>query len=319
MADDYNYDFFKDINEYMIYQRMVNTTDVSTMGVDKCIFDEHDFSAENIEFAQNLCKKFKYLNQLITKDEFEMLSKIDNKFEYTNYWLNYELEENKKYPHISSEKFYQKLKGKDKTYEENNLQIKIRNIDKVHLGFMKTLEKLYINYNGLQNIIFVSSQRDKTCAYYSQMCYDEYENSIKVCTNPNSTNFCKALEDYREKYEVLCIMNDSMNKCPSSELKTLSKNEKAIRQQLDNAAQLQFGILPGYSSDGYTGMTAITVIGVILSLSLSLFLLYVFTPFGSWLRHRIKRYVGIYKNSQDEINNINLNNEEYTIRYNSIQ
>lgn len=65
-----------------------------------------------------------------------------------------------------------------------------------------------------------------------------------------------------------------MKKCPSSELKTLSKNEKAIRQELDKAAQLLFGILPGYSSEGYTRMTAITVIGVILALILLTFLLY---------------------------------------------
>ncbi|SBT58134.1 PIR Superfamily Protein [Plasmodium ovale wallikeri] len=319
MADDYNYDFFENINEYKIYESKVNTTEVSTICVDKCIFDEHDFSEEKIELAQNICKKFKCLYQLITKDEHNMLSNIDNRFEYANYWLNYELEENEKYLHTSSEEFYKKLKEKDQKYEENNLQIKIRNIDKVHLGFMKTLEKLYINYNGLQNIIFVSSQKDKTCAYYSQMCYDEYENAIKDCTDPNSNNFCKALEYYREKYENLCIMNDTMKKCPSSELKTLSKNEKAIRQELDKAAQLLFDILPGYSSDGYTGITAITVIGVILA----------FTPFGSWLRPRIQRYIRVYKNLQGEIHKrgshnseryyTNSNNEKYNIIYNSIE
>ncbi|SBS93758.1 PIR Superfamily Protein [Plasmodium ovale curtisi] len=131
---------------------------------------------------------------------------MNTKFIKANYWLNYELEENKKYPHTSSEKFYQKLKGEDQTYEENNLQIKIRNIDKVHLGFMKTLEKLYINYYGLYNIIIVPSIKNKTYAYYSQICHDEYEKAVKVCTNPNSTNFCKELEDYREKYKDLCIM-----------------------------------------------------------------------------------------------------------------
>ncbi|SBS89181.1 PIR Superfamily Protein [Plasmodium ovale curtisi] len=51
-----------------------------------------------------------------------MLSRIYKKFEYTNYWLNYELQQNKKYPHISAEELYQKLKGKNKDFDENNLK-----------------------------------------------------------------------------------------------------------------------------------------------------------------------------------------------------
>ncbi|SBT58092.1 PIR Superfamily Protein [Plasmodium ovale wallikeri] len=316
---DYNYDFFKKINEYKIYQSMLNTTDVSTIGVDKCIFDENDFSPENIDLAQNICKNFKYLYHLINKDEHEMLSNIDNKFEYANYWLNYELEENKKYLHISSEKFYQKLKEKDQTYEENKLQIKIRNVDEVHLDFMKILEKLYINYYGLYNIIILHSIKDKPCAHYSQICHDEYEKAIKDCTNPNSTNFCKALEEYRETHEQLLQMNEFYGKCPSDELKKLTKNEEAIKEEMDRALQSVPGIHPSHPSEAHTGITAVTVIGVSLAVSVSIILLYMFTPFGSWLRHRIKRYIWIYKNSQDEIHNINLNSEEYTITYNSIQ
>lgn len=84
-----------------------------------------------------------------------MLSRIYKKFEYTNYWLNYELQQNKKYPHISAEELYQKLKGKNKDFDENNLKVKIRNISEVDLNNMKILEKLYLNYYEFYKTISV--------------------------------------------------------------------------------------------------------------------------------------------------------------------
>ncbi|SBT57927.1 PIR Superfamily Protein [Plasmodium ovale wallikeri] len=319
MADDYDYNFFKDIHKYKIYKDLVNTIDTSSTEFNNCNFDKNDFLEKDIEFAQKLCKKFKYLYQLITADKHNMLTKVDKKYEYTNYWLNYELEQNKKYPLISAELLYHKLKEKDQNFDENNLQHTIHNISEVHLNNMKILEKLYVNYFELHDIIFVYVTSNKSCSTYSNICYEQYEEAIKGCTNPNSSNFCKALEEYRETHEQLLQMNEIFRKCPSDELKKLTKNEKAIREEMDRAVQSVLGIHPSRPSEAHTGITAVTVIGVSLAVSVSIILLYMFTPFGSWLRHRIKRYIAIYKNSQDEIHNINLNSEEYTIRYNSIQ
>ncbi|SBT54375.1 PIR Superfamily Protein [Plasmodium ovale wallikeri] len=319
MADDYDYNFFKEIHKYKIYKNLVNTNDASSMEFNNCNFDKNDFLEGDIEFAQKLCKKFKYLYQLITADEYHMLSEIYKKYEYTNYWLNYELKQDKKYSHISAKEFYKKLKGKDKDFDENNLQDTIHNISEVQLNNMKILEKLYVNYFELQDIIFVYVTRNKECSTYSNICYEQYEEAIKDCTNLNSTNFCKALEEYREKHELLLEMNTNLRICQNDELKKLPKNEEAIKEEMDRALQSVRDIHPSQPSEAYTGITTATVISVSLAVSVSIILLYMFTPFGSWLRHRIKMYIGIYKNSQDEIHNINLNSEEYTIRYNSIQ
>ncbi|SBT01615.1 PIR Superfamily Protein [Plasmodium ovale curtisi] len=328
MSDDYNYDFLKDIDKYIIYQSTVNQTDVSTIDVKDCNFDKNDFSEDKIEFAQNLCKKIKYLYQLITEDKRSILLKVKTDLGYINYWLNDELNKNSSHFHIPAEEFYGKLKIKDDKYDQIDLKSKIRNIDEVHLNNMKILEKMYVNYSELHKIIILSEGVKNKCSSYSQICYDEYEKAVKVCTNTNPTNLCNALEEYRGKYEQLYKMNEFFKRCPSDKLKKLPKNEAAIRQ-VEKAARLELGILPSHPSDRNTSVIAITVIGVIFATFTFLFLLYMFTPFGSWLHPRIKKYIKFYRNLQrekhqsathnSELYHANSNNELYNIRYNFIQ
>ncbi|SBT51527.1 PIR Superfamily Protein [Plasmodium ovale wallikeri] len=328
MSDDYNYDFFKDIDKYTIYQSTVNQTDVSTIDVKDCNFDKNDFSEDKIEFAQSLCKKIKYLYQLITEDNLHILLTVKTDLGYINYWLNDELNKNSSHFHITAEEFYRKLKIKDAKYDQIDLKNKIRNIDEVHLNNMKMLEKMYVNYSELHKIIIVSAGEKNMCSRYSQVCYDEYEKAVKDCTNPNPTTLCNALEEYRKKYEHLYKMNEFLKRCPSDKLRKLPKNEEAIRQ-VEKVSQLELGILPTHPSDRNTSAIPITVIGVIFATFLFLFLLYMFTPFGSWLRPRIKKYIKFYRNLQrekhqsathnSEIYSANSNNELYNIRYNSIQ
>lgn len=270
----FQYNLFKDISKYKIYKDSVNENYITSTEVNNCNFDNNDFLEKDIEFAEELCKKFKYLYQLITADKYNMLSEINKKYEYTNYWLNYELKQDKKYSHISAEEFYQKVKGKNKDFYENNLQDTIQDISEVHLNNMKILENLYVNYFELHDIISVYKTSNKSCSTYSNICYEQYEEAIKDCTNPNSTNFCKALEEYRETHEQLLQMNEFYRKCPSDELKKLPKNEKAIREEMDRALQLVRGIHPSHPSEAHTGITAVTVIGVSLVISVSIFLLY---------------------------------------------
>ncbi|SBT30952.1 PIR Superfamily Protein [Plasmodium ovale wallikeri] len=322
------YDFFKDIKNYMTYNKLIETTDVNTINDNKCDFNEEDFSLETIDFAKNLCKKFKFLYQNIDEDPYRAFSESTKNFAYTNYWLNIEL--NKKGTNnILAKDFYNKIKRKDADFDKNNLENIINDIDESELNNMKILDALYTNYYEIGNVSVKPSPEGKSCLHYSQICVDEYEKIIINCPDNEETPLCNILEDYREIYEGLQGFISSLGNCKSADLIELPDYNAAIKKKQMIRVNSDLGSHETHSSDGNSGITIITVIGIILGIFSFLYLLYMFTPFGTWLRPRIQRHIKIFKffeNHRDrnlgtnyENDDTNSNIESYNIGYRSFQ
>ncbi|SBT00023.1 PIR Superfamily Protein, partial [Plasmodium ovale curtisi] len=313
-----------DIKNYMIYKKLIEITDVNTIIDNKCDFNEEDFSLETIHFAKNLCKQFKFLYQNIDEDSYSAFSKSTKNFAYTNYWLNIEL--NKKGTNnILAKDFYNKIKGKDEDFDKNNLVNIINNIDEFELGNMKILDTLYTNYYEIRNVSVSPSPEGKSCLHHSQISVDAYEKIIINCPDNEDTALCNILEDYREKYEGLQGLISSLGNCKSADLIELPDYKAAIKKKQMLHMDSDLGSQGTHSSDRSAGITSITALGIIFGIFLFLYVLYMFTPFGTWLRPQIQRYIKIFKffeNQRDrksgpnyENDHTNSNIESYNIGY----
>ncbi|VVA00141.1 PIR protein [Plasmodium vivax] len=132
---------------------------------------------------------------------------------------------------------------------------------------------------------------------HAEDCIRLYKKNIKVCEEGNDYDFCYELDNLKESYDAYMKSND---RCTS-----LPKTLKSYR--VYNRAAI-----------------IITPFSILLVISLSLFFLYKYTPFGSFFRKRTKNKKNIPGNldyamnviphTSQRVNNYN-NNRQYNISY----
>ncbi|SCA81840.1 Plasmodium vivax Vir protein, putative [Plasmodium vivax] len=132
---------------------------------------------------------------------------------------------------------------------------------------------------------------------HARKCVDLYEKNIKVCEEGNDNDFCYELDNLKESYDKYLKSNE---RCPS-----LPKTLKSYSVYIP-------------------AVIIITPFSILLVISLTLFFLYKFTPFGSLFRKRIRNNKKITDNidyathllphTSQRVNNYN-NNRQYNISY----
>ncbi|SBT00033.1 PIR Superfamily Protein, partial [Plasmodium ovale curtisi] len=202
-----------------------------------------------------ICKKFKFLYKLLSKNPFRETT-VNDIFSYydcgfLNYWLNNILRENVINGSINVKEFYEEIKKQDDNFfsKTNDLENYLAVIDPEILKNMKLLYELYDNAVKIINIAYnkdyepyereneeqkIESQENqqqenqqqenqqkekeenKPCSYYGEQLDKNYKEAMDRCLNSN-VDYYNALKFFKGSYDFLTEMKpDELNTCKSS-------------------------------------------------------------------------------------------------------
>ncbi|KMZ88503.1 hypothetical protein PVBG_06164 [Plasmodium vivax Brazil I] len=108
----------------------------------------------------------------------------------------------------------------------SKLNGKIIYIPQEEINNMNSLFYLYDDYINIKKYITGDNANEKLFHHYTKHCVDKYEPLEKNCLN-KTTPFCKALCNFRKKYEQIDLSNEAINGWKNKILPPLSKNAKA--------------------------------------------------------------------------------------------
>ncbi|VUZ99873.1 PIR protein [Plasmodium vivax] len=222
------YTFYEHISEYLPYETF-------------CINDEQCDQYKTVcksigskiygmeEKRAKICSRFHYLIEKLLKLEPSQ-SDIDEKFhlEYLNYWLNYELY--RVNDNIEPKAFHQNMKSNNpRNTLLSKLNQKLSNIDEDEVKNMHELFYLYKNYINIKNSITGDNPSEAQFQHYTKHCVKKYQELEGICLKVR-TSFCKALCDFRKKYESINLTDDIKNDWSYNSLPPLSKNEQIVEK-----------------------------------------------------------------------------------------
>ncbi|SBT84631.1 PIR protein [Plasmodium ovale] len=178
----------------------------------------------------------------------------------------------------------------------SSMKICKENIDVIEADIFFNIRELYEFYNNFYNIKngLITSLSDK--CEIAKKCSEYYERNMEECQDKTDDGLCKVLLNFKEEYE--------------NEMEKVLSCEKA--QSLNAKKSNSFDAL------------VITPFIVTFLISLFTFILYKFTPFGYWIRHRIKKIKSRMKDikgenqhllNNSEMDNLYAQNKSYKIKY----
>ncbi|KMZ83273.1 hypothetical protein PVBG_05900 [Plasmodium vivax Brazil I] len=280
---------------YRTYKGILETWDhgsISNTPKDCIAFKEEHIREHQDTFINAQCSKAQhYLSKIETSSDPQHIS---NACKYFVYWLYYDVlkkdTDNRKILKIYQDVLTAYIDGSRKENFRNYVNFfSERTIE----NLIKLTEMYESFYKFTEERI---SHEDVKCNHADE-CIRLHNENIKVCEEGNDYDFCYELDNLKESYDTYM---KSYERCPR-----LPKTLESYRAY--NTASL-----------------IITPISILLVISLSLFLLYKFTPFGSFLGKRTKKQKKIPGNldyathvlphTSERVNNYN-NNRQYNISY----
>ncbi|SBT51595.1 PIR Superfamily Protein [Plasmodium ovale wallikeri] len=184
----------------------------------------------------------------------------------------------------------------------------IRYIEKYVLGIIETLYNLYDNFEKYKS---GSISGNLSQCYYANACASIYNNCIKTCEVKYDELFCAKLKAFKEKYNAELTPGKSCYKVKNV---LLYPENNSTRDTVYSSWGHERHMLVGGSKFNSLGNNMVTPI---------------YTPFGSWLRPKIKRMNKTWNNINEEndellidnsqIYQINSQGKNYHITYNSTQ
>ncbi|SBT01908.1 PIR Superfamily Protein [Plasmodium ovale curtisi] len=298
-------------------QYLENTSGYFERVCKKIIKDHSERNGPYIESCINFLKYLKYLKN--TNDFHENTASC----KLVNYSLNKNLR-NYLHDEQNTLNFYKNLKTEDvsKQCYIEKCENEIKYIQKYVLGNIESLYNLYLNFDKYTSSLV---NDNLSHCYYANACSSIYNNCINTCDVQYDVAFCEILKKFKDEYNRQLSHE---NKCQYIK-KVLSypekKNVRDTQHTRDRYGSYASGSISPKSNSPGNNITAAIV--TLLVTPLTLFILYKFTPLGSWLRPQVKKYIGIGKNKGEEyqkllsINSQNekeiMYNNEYYIKYNA--
>ncbi|VUZ93663.1 PIR protein [Plasmodium vivax] len=272
-------------------------SDDSSVDYGFCSDDTNTLRGDNREKCINyklLCTRvFKYMNKI--KDKHKKITPECDKHLY--YWIQEELlpvQSNG----CNAFSFY-------KILLENYCKNGVWEQCKSHISEMKY--EVFERHNNLmhlydifQNIINPNDKEESTKCNKAKESVKEYDNYIKPCFGGVSSNYCNELKNFKEDYEKV------ITEVPCDNVKKILTSPEGISKAF---------------------ITTISVVSILI-VSIILYFLYKFTPFGSWLSLRLnkkkKRSLKIDNKTNQYIHALkssyrNPENISYKVAYNSAQ
>ncbi|SBT02955.1 PIR Superfamily Protein, partial [Plasmodium ovale curtisi] len=254
-----SYDFFKYFEDYIKYEKSVETEWNVPTYKNECMFDKRLY-APNLNELEVICAKFKCFHNSLFYS-FSSDNKHNEYVQYLNFWVNYQLKDNKSLS-TTVDSFYDNVKDISYTFDrKKKLEGNIYNISDEQFTNMKYLYDLYRNFYEILIINKVPTNKNN-CLEYSQKCVKTYEDAIQKCPDDN-TIFCQSLNVFKGKYEGInkkgslknCKENDlpplPEYKAPTVDIRTSLEGQLSSMEQSD---QTEHPSIPYFSYViGFTG------------------------------------------------------------------
>ncbi|SBT84364.1 PIR protein [Plasmodium ovale] len=309
------YTFLRNAHYYGNLPSDFEKVDVERKKKEVCGNFLNDTNLSEDSSAKDICKDFlnmyNYLNK-IDKSQKEEKSFTDEDGHFMNYWLNVNLRDKNIDSKICVNGFYGKLKSKNESFFSSTTKLEkhLHVIDTDTLENMKLLYKLYDNAVKIISMINTQNYTDgerneaqKSCSKYTNECDKDFKEAMDRCLSSN-IDFYNALKNFKDGYKIITEpSSNKSNVCNSRE----------------------FSFFPQYDAVLEKKANAIKISSTLFALSLTLPLIYKYTPFGPLLRTKISmvkdRWIHPDKNGEEllplstDIEDNISDNEEYNIGY----
>ncbi|KMZ90592.1 hypothetical protein PVMG_05739 [Plasmodium vivax Mauritania I] len=228
------YKFFENIKEYLDAVKSSEKDNTQHEVSTECTkMSTAFYGKKKPEVAKSICeiflKLYKSLNNFVSKDKTDLNYLSATCF--LNYWLNAELKKKLFNENVSVQDFYDDLEN----YALLMNTINFRTIDEIYiiknddLENMNILYNLYTNYYNVFNGRNIVCTTKDTCLEYSRQCVQEYKKGIIKCKT-NDSEFCKAIKEFQNKYDILIGDNKTKNGFSTSELKSLPSHAEVLQE-----------------------------------------------------------------------------------------
>ncbi|SBS93652.1 PIR Superfamily Protein [Plasmodium ovale curtisi] len=312
------YIFCTNSHYYEALMQYVNGKSAEEQKVDNCddiILDTEFYQNKS---AKDVCQEFKLLYKSFGEHQGKNISEsgtlTDYDCNFLNYWLNDKLGKTVNDNTNYVKEFYKKIKERYGTFfsNPNDLEKHLYVIDPDVLKNMKLLYELYDTKQKIVDIMHDSnSTEDKKelCKMYTKKCYDNYMEGMNNCLN-GYDDFDKALQVFERGYKYLTDeVPDKSGYCTISEHFRLPEYDFVLDEKQRRIMTTEILSAP-------------------LILPFVIPLLYKYTPFGPFIRAKIKmvkdKWINMDKNesellslSTDIESNIS-DNEEFNLGYYSV-
>ncbi|SBT83121.1 PIR protein [Plasmodium ovale] len=293
------------------------------------------FTDKKFHELRKMCNIFIYLVDALFKGNKGDTLNDDYDFDYLNYWLNAQIHEIDP-ENICKKFFFQHLMSKVNGNQYlRKLRSSIYDIEENALNNMNSIYTLYKFYNEIKKIINGEVHNKENIINIANNCVLEYK-KIKDACPPNDTHFCKALKNFKEKYEEINLCNLHLEEWKKKNLPSLTgeNNERIEVCTISaDAAKQELTKYPDAESIDVQGTPDINMknitIGTTATIGVSFicFIFYRFTSFGQWVRSRISKNENSLENLGEQMNQFTLTSEydhidsenaAYNIAYNSL-
>ncbi|SCA60454.1 VIR protein [Plasmodium vivax] len=219
---DEKYSFYEHIDQYLPYTNICISNNECDQYNDICILDELSFY-DNSHKLSFICKRFHYLiDNFITTSKNPTDSKENDHLQYLNYWLNREL--NLIQTHLDSKTLFQHIRIKNMNNGKLSKLIgKIKIIPKEEINNMYSLFYLYDYYINIIKATTEDDANEGLFHRYTKQCVEKYQPLEETCLIER-TPFCKALCDFKKKYEDIYLSDNVTKDWTDRTLPSLSKN-----------------------------------------------------------------------------------------------
>ncbi|SBT51505.1 PIR Superfamily Protein [Plasmodium ovale wallikeri] len=329
-----NYEFLNYADIYVPFANSAENHDITSSTNSFCNFSERDFAENTIEL-NNICKKLKHLIELLFNKTIEDIPNDSYHSEYINFWLNNHLKKSSSNS-TCAKNFFQTVISKDNANTKlREIKTKIRDIKHSELSNMNILNILYEKYHDINIMLKTSTPLESTFLQYADTCVQKYMEGKRRCTD-EGTKFCKALRNFRDKYEKINLCSYDLKGWGKKSLPQLTSDSKVQVEDCETSKKLENGddthgsyqysmeIQSNPDTNVHSSLiSASSVVGICLVS----FVLYKFTSFGPWLKLKITGKNRMQHNLDDENDQLlhrteydymNSHGIEYNVAYNSL-
>ncbi|SBT58314.1 PIR Superfamily Protein [Plasmodium ovale wallikeri] len=328
---------FKNATLYKMYNRFLNTCnnyDGVTYGYEYCPLEQY----EGISSLSLKMFISKVLTNLIRMSYNKMISFVGINFDEeqvcTNfkYWfLDYILY--REYNDTDIKILFQKLDENKEKFVESNCEFYTMKLNEIKI--MKKVYDYYAfyhAYNREHEKIIEGISKSKYCEYIkSGILYSDYYNSTCTKSHYSDKSLCKEFNNYIKNHIMFEENTLSSIKCvgdqsflfEDEQLEYKFPEDKQLLVDEDTEVDSQTTEDPGLTGSSMATVLPVSFVGTFSVL----FLLYKFTPFRSFLYPQIQKMNNLWKNEDQETEELLINNyeteyfdsenKEYNITYHS--
>ncbi|SBT57928.1 PIR Superfamily Protein [Plasmodium ovale wallikeri] len=286
------YSFFNDFKTYKSYDGHIETEYESGERINIYDYFSPDVQISNTENANEICEKFKRLYKLIISINKESGSEklYDIDFAFLNYWLNSKLRNATISNKLTIQDLITKMGNREEEFIYNDFNLNIYNIKYEDFNNMTLLSNLYYNHSKIYQST-IGIEENIPCMEYFQEYINTYKKGIIMCPQ-DDTNFCKALNHFKKDYEKTFLGQDSISEnCIDRERLKLPTYNNVLEEYKNNT-------------------TVGTILGSSFGTLFTLLFLYKFTPFGRWLRIKMRTNEKGHSTTYEELGQSLLDNSD---------